>query len=53
MEDEQEISQFTRKLTEEIQSKFGGMLDSALLKIDAMTQRIEDLEKKIGDISDR
>ena len=53
MEEEQEIAQFVKKLTEEIHTKFGGMLDNALTKIDSMTQRIEDLEKKIGDLSDR
>ena len=49
MEEEQEMAQFVKKLTEEIHAKFGNMLEGVVEKIDAMTQRIEELEKAVGD----
>ena len=48
MEEEQELSQFVKKLTDDIHVKFDNVLEEVLTKIDAMTQRIEDLEKAVS-----
>jgi hypothetical protein len=47
MEEEQELAQFVKKLTDEIHVKFDNMLEEVLTKIEAMTLRIEDLEKAV------
>ena len=48
--EEAELAQFMQLLTKEMQTKFTGLLDSVLNRVDEMTSRIEELEKNVNEL---
>ena len=51
MDEEEDMAVFVKKLTDDMNSKLATLVDNVVAKIDALTQRIEQLEKTTTEIS--